>query len=146
MLAFFAMPHMLLPMLPIVTFGTNSLDSTRLPPVPSLWAAVHTLLLIVSPMASFGLRLREGYLLIMFAFSLEPSVFSPRAYWDSWRCAACSDVRPPGLLSGDDTAGDRTRCRPPLHDRRLYAILNYVIALDDSTYMRAAIFLARRIS
>ena len=34
----------------------------------------------------------------------------------------------------------------PLHDRRLYAVLDYVIALDDSTDMRAAILLARRIS
>jgi len=34
----------------------------------------------------------------------------------------------------------------PLHDRRSYAVLDYVIALDDSTDMRAAILLARRIS
>jgi len=34
----------------------------------------------------------------------------------------------------------------PLHDRRLYAVLDYVIALDDLTDMRVAILLARRIS
>ena len=34
----------------------------------------------------------------------------------------------------------------PLHDRRLCALLDHVIALDDPTGTRAAILLARRIS
>jgi len=33
-----------------------------------------------------------------------------------------------------------------LHDRRSYAVLDHVIALDDSTDMRAVILLPRRIS
>ena len=34
----------------------------------------------------------------------------------------------------------------PLHDRRSHAVLDYVIALDDSTDMRVAILLAKGIS